>query len=628
MRIDYTGESERLRRSTFLIAVGVLVAFFAVLGARLWILQVVRGDYYREESENNRIKSYRIPAPRGWILDRGGEKLVDYAPSYDVFFVPEDLPDDAAAADQAKGEAARICSLSRPEFDALAGQARRGRPVRVLTDASREALTGVEEARMRFEGRFPLEIETVSKRVYTQVGMLSHFLGYCGEIDEATLAKEEFSDYRPGDLVGRTGIEQAFESQIRGRPGRDLYEENARRARLRLLAREAAVPGNNLVLSVDARIQEVAMRAFNYAEGVVVAVDPKTGFILAAHSAPTFDTDIFSRATPRRVFQELLADPMKPLQNRITAGAYPPGSTFKPFMAAAGLQSGVANAATTVGCSGTFYLGGWPFRCWKHAGHGAVDLKRGVRESCDVFFYTLGQRMGIDAITKYAEAFGFGSSTALGLIGERAGVAPSRAWKKKRYDQAWMGGDTISVSIGQGYNVVTPIQLAMGYAALVNGGRLMRPQVVTRVEDPRGKVLQTFTPEVVREVGVSAKNLDVVRGGMVSVVMDPGGTASRARVKGFTIGGKTGTAQVVVQRGQQTKNLNDVEYARRDHAWFVGYGPAEDPRIVVVVLAEHSGHGGSAAAPIAQQVLQAYLDPGHAESVAPAAAAGEDPDER
>ena len=627
MRIDYTSESERQRRSTFLISLGILLVFFAVLAARLWYLQVVKGDYNRELSENNRVKSYRIPAPRGWILDRRGEKLVDYAPSYDVYFVPEDLP-KGGDGERARDEAARICGLSREEFDALASQARRGRPVRVLTDASREALTGVEEDRMRFEGRFPLEIETVSKRVYTQVGMLSHFLGYCGEIDEGALAKEEFADYKSGDLVGRTGVEQAFETQLRGQPGRDLYEENAHRARLRLLAREAAVPGSNLVLSIDARLQRVAMRAFDFAEGAVLAVDPKTGFILAAHSAPTFDTDIFSRATPRPVFQELVNDPMKPLQNRILAGAYPPGSTFKPFLAAAGLQTGVATPGTTVNCSGTFTLGGWPFRCWKHAGHGAVDMKRGIRESCDVYFYTLGNRLGIDAITKTVEAFGFGQPTALGFAGERAGVAPSRAWKMKRYNQPWMGGDTISVSIGQGYNVVTPIQLAMAYSAMVNGGHLMKPQVVAKVVDAQGKVLQDYAPQEQREVGVDAGHLAFVKDALVSVVMDPGGTASRARVPGFTVGGKTGTAQVVVQHGEQTKDLNVVDYERRDHAWFVGFAPAEDPRILVVVLAEHAGHGGSAAAPVAQQILQAFLDPEHAGKAPPAAAAGEATDAR
>ena len=608
MRLDYSAESERVRRSTFLVALIVLVVFFAILIGRLWYLQVIKGDYYRDLSENNRIRSYRIPAPRGRILARDGETLVDYAPSYDLYYEPSNLPDDPDRAERAIDDAARLVGMSPERFRERVAGVRPGQSERIFIDAPREILPRYEEKLMAYDGRFPLEKDTVSKRVYLHVGMLAHVLGYCGEIDQARLAREDYAGYRPGDLIGKTGVEQAFESYLHGIPGREQVEVNARSMRLKTLSRQPAIPGSNLVLSIDADLQRAAMKAFTARAGALVAIDPKTGYILAAHSAPTFDAEIFSRSTPPRLWRELVDDPYKPLSNRVIAGAYPPGSTYKLLMAAAALQEGVVTPGTHIHCSGVFRLGNYPFRCWKRTGHGSIDLRGSIRESCDVYYYNTGQKLGIDRIARYSQAFGLGEKTGLGLLGEQPGIAPTRAWKKRRFNQSWQAGDTISVSIGQGYNLATPLQMANAFAALVNGGTLYRPQIVTRVEDFSGTVIEKFEPEAVRQVPVDAAYLKVLREAMVEVVNARHGTGSAARVPGVTIGGKTGTAQVVIQRGQN-KSLEETDYERRDHAWFIGYGPAEDPRIVVAVIAEHAGHGGSTAAPIAQKVLEAYLAP-------------------
>lgn len=609
MRLDYSVESERIRRTTLVATLGILLFCFIIIAARLWYLQVIKGEHYRKLSENNRIKSYRIPSPRGRILDSNGETLVDYAPSYDVYIDQTNMPEDPDLAERTINDAARICGVSIDRFQELMEGGQRGRPVRILVDASHEVLTAIEESRMKLEGVFPLEIDTVSKRVYLHVGLLSHFLGYCGEINKEMLAKEEFSDYRPGDLIGRTGIEQAFERYLHGKQGREWYEENARRTRLRLLNREPAVPGDSLTLTVDTKLQRTMMAAFNQAEGAVVAIDPKTGFILAAHSAPTFDAELFSRVTPPRLWQEMVDDPYRPLQNRVISGAYPPGSTYKLIMAAAGLQEGVVSSGTSIYCSGVFKLGKYPFRCWQRSGHGNKDLIGAIRESCDVYFYTLGQKLGIDRISRYSQAFGLGRKTGLGLIGEQEGLAPTQAWKKKRFDSRWLPGDTVSVSIGQGYNLVTPLQMAMAYSALVNGGKLMKPQIAKGIQNVSGLEVISFQPEVVGELPVDARHLEALRRGMVETVNQQGGTAKAARVPGVVIGGKTGTSQVVIQRGGPTLTVEETDYKKRDHAWFIGYGPAEDPRIVVAVIAEHSGHGGSVAAPVAQKILAAYLTP-------------------
>ncbi|HXK25775.1 MAG TPA: penicillin-binding protein 2, partial [Myxococcota bacterium] len=374
------------------------------------------------------------------------------------------------------------------------------------------------------------------------------------------------------------------------------------------------VSGGSVVLTLDLDMQRAAEQAFSpdvaggtARMGAVVALDVRTGDVLALASKPSFDPNVFAGGIPAETWRSLVEDEWRPLQNRVISGNYPPGSTYKPLLAAAALEEGLVDPSRKVFCPGTFRLGRRTYKCWKEGGHGAVDLHRAIVESCDVYFYHLGLEVGIDRMAYFAKGFGLGRLTGIPLANEQAGLVPTTAWKERRFAEPWMLGETVSASIGQGFNLLTPLQLAVAYGAIANGGQVVKPRLVLRVIDPEGNVTEAPAPEVQGTAPVSPERLALVRSALEGVVNEPGGTGGRARLPGIRVAGKTGTAQVVGLEHTEHLADKDVDMRHRDHAWFVGYAPAEAPEVVVAALVEHGGHGGSAAAPVVQRVLAAYF---------------------
>jgi len=387
-----------------------------------------------------------------------------------------------------------------------------------------------------------------------------------------------------------------------------VVEADASGRVLQVIRQIAPSPGGNLILTLDARVQQAAEEALKDRAGAIVALDPKTGGVLAMASSPVFNQKDFVRGVTREQWQTLVSDPLNPLENRAISGQYMPGSTFKIVMAVAGLEEGLITPQTAVFCNGGYPFGNRVFHCWKKEGHGSVSLHRALVESCDVYFYDL-RRLGVDRIARYAKLLGLGETTGIELSNEKTGLVATREWKKQRFNVPWMDGETLSVAIGQGFNQATPLQMARMLAAVVNGGTLYRPYLVKQVTDLENRVVASYEPKVERRLPFKPENLQFVVDALTGVVQEPGGTGRRAQLEGVIVGGKTGTAQVVPSSLYKGYSEENIPYQYRDHAWFLAFAPREDPRIVVVAIAEHAGHGGSVAAPMARQVLEAFFHP-------------------
>ncbi len=590
---------------------------FLLLGGRLWYLQVVKGEKFRRFSQENRIELRKKIAPRGIILDRYGKIIADNRPSFDLVMIRGDLdrPINVMLKDLSK--------LLGPDnfdidyaLDRLKKVPGRYRPVVIKYDLSPDEVSKIEVSSFRLPG---VRVELRPVRKYLHGKALCHLLGTVGEINRAELStmKKKYPEawYRLGDFIGKSGIERAFEHFLRGRDGEEpvVLDAHGREIKggevdslLPVFRGKNSVPGNDLVLTIDLDLQLYAESIFEYQRGAVVAVDPRTGEVLAMFSRPAFDPSKFSRGVSSKYWKKLISDPGKPLTDRTVQGQYPPGSTYKVVPAAAALEEGIISPSKTFYCSGTFRLGRETKRCWKaFPGHGEVDIRRAVKESCDVYFYNVGKLLGVDLLAEYARnSFGFGSPTGIGINREKKGLVPDSKWKEKVYKEPWVGGETLSVAIGQGYVLVTPIQLAMAYVAIANGGRLLKPQLVREIKSPSGGVIKNFSVVVKKEKVLSSKTLKILIDALTAVVNEKGGTAYwTGRSKRVKIGGKTGTAQVVsrIVKGKGPSHL-------RDHSWFVGFAPVDDPKIVVAAIAENAGHGSSAAAPLVKRIIEYYWD--------------------
>jgi penicillin-binding protein 2 len=586
------------------IAFGIVVACFLLLVGRLWFLQVLRADYFRMLAENNRIRTVFLPPPRGLILDRKGQVLAKNRPSFNVELVVGDSPEPRQSVEAL----ARLLKVDFEELWARMKDQRRRRfePKLLLKDVSRDAVALVMANRYRLPGIF---ISVTPTREYVRPEHAVHLLGYIREISSQQLEDPSYVGYHFGDLVGKAGVEARNEEALRGKRGAREVVVNAAGMRIGESSYKAEVSGHNVQLSIDAEVQQAADDALKDKKGAIVAMDPRNGELLAMSSSPRFDPNLFTREIPSDVWKDLTQGREHRLTNRALQGAYPPGSVFKVFMAVAGLAEGVMRPDERVNCPGGYQVGRRYFRCHKKGGHGSVGLREAVAQSCDVYFYVLGQRLGVDRIHEYATRFGLGRLTGIELEHERPGLIPSTAWKRRAFkreqDKKWYPGETPSVVIGQGAVTTTPLQLTRSIAALINGGKVLKPLVRGHVSSAQGDFIWPGEKvEVQGEVGVDPRILEMIKSTMVSVVEEPRGTGGRARLGKtfpYKVGGKTGTAQVVAL--DLLKKGTHLD----DHAWFSGYAPADNPMIVVTALVENGGHGGAAAAPLVKQVLEAYF---------------------
>jgi penicillin-binding protein 2 len=551
-------------------------------------------------SENNRLRFVPVAASRGAILDRNGTVLVSNQPSFSLAVVPQEVTN----RDELLDRLAKLLGLDRAEVNERweKGKGRaRYYPIILASNISRDQVEIVEENHLRLQG---VEIEMKPVREYVSGVLAAHLLGYIGEISEEELSAKGFEDFNPGDYLGKNGIERSWEMELHGTDGGRQLEVDARGRVLRTISESYPTVGNSVVLTIDANLQKEAEKAFGDQAGAVVAMDVNTGEVLAFVSKPGFDPALFSGKMPADTWKEYLEDKRHPLENKALTGQYPPGSTFKIITALAGLEDGKIDEKTTVNCGGSYKLGNSIFNCWKRHGHGVTNLKKALRESCDVYFYQLGERLGVDRIAAMAKRFMLGAPMGIGLAHEKGGMIPTAEWKLKRFAQRWFHGETLSVAIGQGYVLMTPIQLASMIATVANEGTVYRPFLVKRIIDADGKPLKEFKPESMGTTGISADKFRLVKQGLFAVVNEPGGTGGAARLYDVHVAGKTGSSQVVKLR--DSKQATPYQY--RDHALFVAFAPYEKPEIAVAVVVEHGEHGGSAAGPIAGRILRAWFD--------------------
>ena len=590
----------------FLFYSASAAAIFILLLLRLWYLQVINYEEFQDRSVRNRTRALALEAPRGPIFDRHGVLLVDNRPSFQISALRQDVKNPTLLLE-------RLSPLLDIDVSELESRWQKGkrfpvyRPVLLADDVSRDVMERVQEHSVDLPGVLT-EVRPV--RDYLDHGSAAHLVGYLGEITETELQEERFSSYRGGDYIGKTALEKTFEPYLRGEKGRRLVEVDVQGKLLRQLQMEPSRPGNKIYLTLDRELQKAAAEAFGSQSGAAITLDVNTGEILAMVSRPTFDPSLFARGIAGDEWRVLAGDAGHPLQNKVIAGQYPPGSTFKMVVALAALRDGL-NPKKTVKCEGDFIVGGSRYRCWKKKGHGLTDLKKALRESCDVWFYKIGLELGIDKLSAAAREFGLGSPVGYPLPGERSGLMPSQAWKRQRYNKPWYAGETVIASIGQGFVLATPMQLAVMMAAVANNGKVLKPQVIQRVEDWEGNALLKSEPEIVRQITYSAAAWKAVKDGLVAVVNAPRGTGHAAYLENVLVAGKTGTSQVVRRKSDEEEELDDkgeIPYRFRPHALFVAYAPAEKPEIAIAVVVEHGQSGGRAAGPVAKQIIKRYME--------------------
>ncbi|MDP3031507.1 MAG: penicillin-binding protein 2 [Rhodocyclaceae bacterium] len=599
---------EQFNRRVAVVGALVLACFVLLFGRLVW-LQVIQHDYYQTRAEDNRISLVPITPIRGLIVDRKGEVLARNYSAYTLEITPSQVPDLEATIDRL-AEFIDIQYKDRRRFKKLMEENKRFESLPIRTRLSDAEVAKFIARRFRFPG---VDIKARLFREYPRGAFASHLIGYIGRVterDQARIeAQEAEANYRGTDHFGKSGLEQHYEFDLHGITGFEKVEVDAGGRPVRTMARTAPIPGNNLTLTLDVKLQEIAETAFGDRRGALVAIEPSTGGILALVSMPNYDPNLFVDGINVADWGELNNSPDKPMVNRALNGAYPPGSTFKPFMALAALELGKRRPEQAIFDPGYFNFGSHTFRDDKKGGHGTVDMYKSIVQSCNTYYYQLANDMGIDNIAAFMGSIGFGSRTGVDIEGESTGVLPSQAWKKKRFKKAeqqkWFAGETISVGIGQGYNAYTPIQLAQAIATVANDGVMFRPHLVKHITDTRTGQLTPIEPQPLKTLPWKQANIDVIKRAMVGVNIE--GTGARAFAgAGYVSGGKTGTSQVYSLKGAEYKRHGTKEELR-DHSLFIAYAPAERPAIALAVLVENGGFGSQAAAPIARQVFDYYL---------------------
>ena len=601
-------ELEQFRRR-IAFAGGFVLVCFTLLFARFVWLQVIQYEYYQTRAEDNRISLVPITPNRGLIVDRKGEILARNYSAYTLEITPTQVANLEETID-GLAEFITIETKDRKRFKKLLDESKRFESLPIRTRLTDEEVAKFTARRYRFPG---VDIKARLFRQYPRGAFASHVLGYIGRITERDIGRieerEQEANYRGTDHFGKSGLEQHYEFDLHGSTGFEQVEVDAGGRAVRTLARSAPVPGNNLTLTLDAKLQAITEQAFGDRRGALVAIEPSTGGILAMVSVPNYDPNLFVDGITTADWKELNDSLQKPMVNRALNGAYPPGSTFKPFMALGALTLGKRRPEQAISDPGFFTFGNHTFRDDKKGGHGSVDMYKSIVHSCDTYYYHLANDMGIDNIANFMGQLGFGSRTGIDIEGESEGILPSQAWKKKRFrkpeQQKWYAGETISIGIGQGYNAYTPIQLANATATLANNGVMFKPHLVKYVTDSKTGEKRLIEPEPLKKLPLKQEHIDVIKHALVGVNKE--GTGARAFAgAGYVAAGKTGTAQVFSYKGAEHKTETMAAHLR-DHALYMAYAPADDPKIALAVLVENGGFGAQAAAPIARMVFDYYL---------------------
>lgn len=591
-------------RQKFRMLFIIVAVALALLVLRLWYLQVIKGDELRQRSENNSVRLRKIKPMRGLIMDSTRNVLVDNQASFDLVFIPNRTRDTQTVIDRLKALYTER-SLDLPSFASLLGKVKPFVPVTIERNIGMEKLAVVETHALELPG---VATEVTPVRQYLNGEMTAQVIGFTGEVSKDELENATATQLSSGDIIGKFGIEKFLDDHLRGKSGAEQVEVNVAGKAVRSLGRIPSEPGNNVVLTIDSTLQEAAWKALDNRRGAVAVLDPRNGAVLALVSSPSFDPNLFNGGISQDDWNALANDPKHPMENRSISGQYPPGSTYKVIVATAALEEGMITPDTAFHCNGSFQLGNRSYRCWQAKGHGNISLHRAIVESCDVYFYNLGKMLGVDKIAAYAKAFGLSAPLGIDLSREKGGLIPTRAWKLSRMKEPWQPGETISLSIGQGYNLVTPLQLANVYATLANGGTLYRPRLIKQLESVERHVIKVFGPEKRGTLPVSARSIQIINQALWGVVNENGGTGHALRRKEADVAGKTGTAQVVGMpqddKGRK-KRSGSADFG--DHALFACFAPVGNPEIAIAVILEHAGHGGSAAAPVARKILDAYF---------------------
>jgi len=599
VRIDGNPEPEWFRARLNFFLIWISVAFF-ILGIRLFWLQVIKGETYRKLSLNNSVRIQRLIPARGLIFDRNGKLIVDNRPSFNVRVVPKDV----GSIDELLITLGKIIEIN-PGIGKELKKALIYSPFKSVTlanDVDRDIVAKIEINQFFLPGVY---ISVEPKRDYLYPGTASHLIGYLGETDTDFLKKKSDIPLRIGDYVGKSGVEKKFEDYLRGVYGGAQVEVNARGKIMKVLNELPAVPGNNLHLTIDLELQKYAVELLGEEAGAVVAMDPYSGEILCMVSTPSFNENLFVTGMSEAQWKELVNNPLRPLENKAIQGKYPPGSIFKMIPAAAGLVEGIIGPEEKHFCSGRYFYGDRFFRCWNSYGHGNIDVKQALIESCDVYFYKLGVKLGVDKLAEYSKLFGLGSKTGIEIENEEAGLVPDSKWKMQRLGKSWQGGETLSVIIGQGYSLVTPLQMAVMTSVFANGGSLVKPFLVKKIVDSKGFVVKETAGSKKQELGIQKEYLKLIDEGLDLVVNSSPGTGYSVRSDKIRIAGKTGTAQVVSSEKYKMNKGKKKNWL--PHAWFIAFAPVENPKIAVAVLVEHGEHGSRTAAPIAKKIIEKHF---------------------
>ena len=595
----------------------ILVVFsILILLGRIWYLQIIKGEHFYYFSRSNSFKLVESPATRGRIIDEASVVMADSRPSYQARLNKQYVSD----MDNSIIALASLMDVGQEKItqalDEAKGQAG-FLPIIVGSQLKHDQLARLEVNKVFFPG---LETAAIPMRFYPYQEATFHLLGYLGEV-----SKEELSElrivhpdtYKQGDFIGKAGIEKLGDIYLKGIDGGEQVAVDALGRRtdevlfVRSLQHKKPIPGNDVILTINMEMQTKAKELFDRKEhaGSAVVINVNNGSLITLYSSPSLDPTMFARGITKREWAKIHENIKKPLIDKSLSGQYPPGSTFKIFTALAGLEEKIIKPSDKIFCPGYYKFGRRTYRCWKKWGHEGVDLHKAIVESCDVYFYQLGEKLGIDRLAKYAKRFGLGSLTDIGINNEQPGLIPTKAWKLRARNEEWIEGETLSAAIGQGYNLVTPLQMARAVAALVNGGTLYNPWIIEKIVSPEGEVIKRFQSEKSGNIEISQESIQVVLDALRDVVQQPGGTAHWTRLIEVVHGGKTGTSQVVrLEENVRRLKTEEIDYLLRDHSWFVAFAPVENPEIALAVMVEHGGHGSTAAAPIARDLIKKYME--------------------